>query len=546
MYSCLVSGASQVTLTGSDWRHAVAYWPGMVAGLLGPRPDGSVAPCAATPRQSKYGARRRKKAKGGKDEQGRGGTKRKRASPPAPSLYMAAVVAGDETDTDGETWVHDPVAPVDRNQSNYKNAFGSMPLHDAVLEVVCRAAVLVGHLCGDNVDRGLGMLQSEAEALGDEAYEFLTKYVAALLGASHNSKVHRLAYHLLMALMFHGNLTEGDTSVNEMIHKLCKVMYSRTNKKVDGYTLQMLRCEQTLSLVLDEARAEMAAMSDAPAARDAPAAGDAPDAGEDPPRVEADADGVEEDAEASEADDMAALRAWDGGEDLLSDADGTLDSGDEDMEWGGSKSDGPAKRLSGMRVNVVALAAGMAGGVLAGLGALLGVQGGEVLVVRTGAWINPVCEWGAELKAQRIHTTKKNHGAPWYDHVRYKDPAKPEDILYGHAQLSIFAVGGNSVEALVVQRLVPATAHPDCVRTRFHAQRLRWAMEDGAMVPALAVVLLKNVCRLEQIEPDMAPLTERSGMFFKPDLPQTAGEWRSRRFFINPHHTWTSAPQLEL
>lgn len=43
--SCLVPPSfTQTTLTGSDWRSAVAYWPAMVAGMFDRRHDASVAP----------------------------------------------------------------------------------------------------------------------------------------------------------------------------------------------------------------------------------------------------------------------------------------------------------------------------------------------------------------------------------------------------------------------------------------------------------------------------------------------------------------------
>eukprot|EP00170_Pyropia_yezoensis_P000729 contig_3425_g730 len=166
-------------------------------------------------------------------------------------LYsLAACLAGasDCTGDEAECDDHQPVI-VNAAGAMYEKAFPGMSISDAVLEVVCRAAALTGRLCGDNRAPGMTITEKEAKELADEAHTFITKYVAGLLGAMNTSMFHRLANHLFAALMDHGNLTDGDTSVNEGLHKKCKRMYARKNKKVDDYTLQMLHACETLSHV---------------------------------------------------------------------------------------------------------------------------------------------------------------------------------------------------------------------------------------------------------------------------------------------------------
>lgn len=97
-----------------------------------------------------------------------------------------------------------------------------------------------------------------------------------------------------------------------------------------------------------------------------------------------------------------------------------------------------------------------------------------------------------------------------------------------------------------MQRMVLADADVDCVRTRFGYKRLQWAMDDHASTPSLAVVEEADVLLLEQVELDFVPLTEKDGLFAKPESPTTGDEWRRRRFFVNPLHTWTSAPVNDL
>ena len=108
----------------------------------------------------------------------------------------------DDTLSGGEEAEDDaPVPTVSDREREYKDLFGDMPTHDAVLEVVCLAASLMGKLCGDNKEEGYSMTQSESEELANDAYSFVTKYVRVLFGPVNTTKMHTLAYHLLDELL---------------------------------------------------------------------------------------------------------------------------------------------------------------------------------------------------------------------------------------------------------------------------------------------------------------------------------------------------------
>lgn len=504
-------------MTGNDWRYVVAYWPTMVAGLFQRRDVASVAPCAATLRQSRYGAAKRKKNQ-------KKGSKRARSASPVGAEAIAALVAGSSDVSDGENEevnVQHPFA----SRRAYHEAYGTAPVGDAVLEVVCRAAALSGRLCGDNCLPSQDMTEHAAMDLAKEAYEFVTLYVAALLGDVHHSKEHRLSYHLFAALTNHGNLVDGDTSANELLHKTCKRMYARTNKKHDDYTLQMLRAEQTLASCINEAVTEQVG-----------------------PRGEEESAGLGESGE---------LQDWTGGP-LHLPEDGDEDSDGD--EYGGGIVSGQAyadaarlatgkldsadmgrRRVKGRRARVGDLVAAAERNTLAGLASALGVSDEESLVVGNSVAFCPTLEWGASLERQRAHAAASNNGAPWYDYIRYKDPKTPNKVLHGLVRLVVLGVGNRSTRSLVVQRLDDAASDENCVRTRFGFRRLKWVLEEGNSVPELAVVEVADVLRLEQVEPDFVPFTELYGLFVKPHLPTTAHEWRERRFFTNPFHPWTSA-----
>lgn len=508
-------------MTGSDWRYVVAYWPAMVAGLFQRRDDASVAPCAATLRQSRYGAAKRKQNKK---------TASKRARSPSPvggAEAIASLVAGGSDYSGGENEECRVQHPVMSGRA-YNEAYEGAPVSDAVLEVVCRAAALSGSLNGDNCLPSQFMTEQAASDLAKEAYEFVTLYVSALLGHVHDSKEHRLAYHLYAALTNHGNLVDGDTSANELLHKTCKRMYQRTSKKHDDYTVQMLRAEQTLACCISEALVEQVGHR-----------------------------GQEEDAGLVGSDD---LPDWTGGALQLPD-DGDEDSG-SDCDGGGlvtgqayvdaavlvtgqlGTADRTCRRTKGRRARVADLVAAAKGNILAGLATTLGVSDAESLVVSSSIAFSPTLEWGASLDRQRVHAADSNYGAPWYDYIRYKDVSTPSQVQHGLVRLVLLGVGNKSTRSLVVQRMEAAVSDERCVRTRFGFRRLKWVMDDGAGVPSLAVVSLSDVLRLEQVEPDFVPFTERHGLFVKPTMPDTPREWRERRFFTNPFHPWTSAPVM--
>jgi len=54
--------------------------------------------------------------------------------------------------------------------------------------------------------------------LSDKAHDFVKRYVRVLFGAINSTKLHKLAFHLGDELRRRGNLTEADTSINEMLH----------------------------------------------------------------------------------------------------------------------------------------------------------------------------------------------------------------------------------------------------------------------------------------------------------------------------------------
>ena len=250
-------GVIQPTYKGRQWRHGVIYWPFMLAGLIGPPDDDDdddeVASPVAPPRR-----RRRSSSAGSCSTAGspvRPRFCRSREVDDAESPVPNSDNGTDDTMSDADEAAAKGSVPNPlrkKNRAEYKRVFKGKAVHEAVLHVVCSLTRLMGKMCGDNTAPGAMRTEAEAAALQQEAKMFVTDLVRVLFGAVNTTKMHRLAFHLMQELLLRGNLEEGDTSTNEMLHKLLKAMYRVTNKHPDNFQVQMMRCEQTLLHILTE------------------------------------------------------------------------------------------------------------------------------------------------------------------------------------------------------------------------------------------------------------------------------------------------------
>jgi len=162
-------GTTQATLKGRQWRHGIIVLAFMVAGLISRREAGSKEPC--DPPTGK-----RKRASSGSSRSPLPKGKQRTADP------VAGSDAGSDASSDagsdagscatrsdgGEEGEETPVILPEYLSSEYQDVFPNMPTHDAVLNVVCRGALLMGKMCQDNVAEGaeLHIEQVHQGALG--------------------------------------------------------------------------------------------------------------------------------------------------------------------------------------------------------------------------------------------------------------------------------------------------------------------------------------------------------------------------------------------
>ena len=451
-------------MTGRLWRHGLTMMPHMMAGVGGPVEALPVQHVDAAP-TAVHAADGR--PPGDQEEElddgyGPGGAVLEAADEVLPEPHARDIVSSDK----------------------YRRLYGTLPLHRAVLDVYCRMALLGGRLMGDNVADTTRMSEHQMRALAAEAQEFIVEYVDLLFGPVHTTKAHRLANHLLAALLGNGNLWEGDTSENEALHGPCKKMYARTNKRGPSIVLQMMRAAETQAEVLRELR--------------------------------------ELDAEESEGGD--------GLHDLL-----------EDSTEGGDVLAVPELPLPrshrGLRMSIAA-AERLPG--MSRLGWLLGKGPDCSLVVSSSFTFSCTFEWGAASEVQTACATDSYLGKPRYDHIWYLDDAGRRCL--GWVRLVVRKLDGMVDDFAVVRRLAEVPSIPRCSLTWAGCKRMAW-MFDGPDLewPALARVQLTHVLRVEHVVADFQDLGDRHGLRAVPsNIPDTAAERRAQRFFTNHFYPFTS------
>jgi len=529
-------------------------WAFMVAGLLGRRLPGSVHQCFESQRR-----RRRRDA--------RSSPGRRSASTSGAQLTADGDGSGEEfetkSDVDSKMSHEDrggralsdvstdetmpcveeraedaPVQHAAESSEAYKVLLGGRPTHEAVLQVICLTAQLMGKLCGDNMS-GDGRMSEGAElALQRETYDLVCHYVAELFGPINRTKMHALAFHLMDELLNRGNLVEADTSVNEALHGQLKAIFEITNKHTTSFAVQMLRCDQTLAhIVAEDTDGKTRAASVLPSASREPVRG--AEVG---------------DSFTQKRHHPAARHLPDENENSCTSVDGAAEDADNQADNDGER---PAKRsrtaassgrrrrrrrvrVRGHRVALEDLLT-RDGWRLQEIAELLGASNQQHQIVAKSLKFDAVLGWRTERLDQHIRAAPDLYRKPWYDHIVYRDAACPGQPQVGLVRLIVRAVGGTRRDAIIVQRMRTAEPQNGCVLSSFGCRRLKWAVNDKTGFPSLAIVNLIDVERLEHVVPDFEDLCERHGLRGTPTtIPDTPRERLLQRYFFNIFFSWTS------
>lgn len=304
---------------------------------------------------------------------------RTRLSPPPP----ASVATGDGT--------------------AYQSLFGDMPVQDAVQNMFCQIAQLGGMLCGDNMADTVHTTGRQASAMVDAAF-CVGRSIQVLLGPVHTSKHHRLMWHLRGEPEGRGNLWEGDTSRYVSLHKVCKKMYLRSNKRGPTLAMQMMRGEQAQTEILRGLTGG-----------------------------ETDDDAVSEDEERVEQVNAMHTARVDG-VDVF-----------------------PYSVLH-MSTRGVRIAVGVVSAlpVLQDLPTRLEMDVAETVVGAKTLKFNPKFEWGAQSRIQFLRATTSFNAKPYFDHLRYK--ADNGEVHWGEARLVLRRVGPRSASVRCCEAHVRCSA----------------------------------------------------------------------------------------
>lgn len=457
-YSCFVPPKDkQPTMTGRSWRHFSVHWPHIIAGLIGPADPERLA--QLTPPESSS----RRTAAGSTDD-GVGMEDDEDAHQPMPAGISTA------------------------EGSPYYEYFGQIAVEDAVQEMFCQIAELNGLFFGDNMQDTVHITGTEVTAMTHAAFN-VGRCAQILLGPLHTSKLHRLMRHLQSELELRGNLWEGDTSRNESLHKVCKKMYLRSNKRGPTLDLQMMRGEQAQTEILR-------GLSD----------GDSEDGDE-----SADEERVEEDSivAAAGAPDVNVIPP-------------------------------DVRQLNSRGVSVVVGELCVLPG-LSKLAELLELDEAQTVVVSKTIKFNATFEWGAPSEVQYLRATTAFNGSPWFDQIRYK--GTNGEVCWGEARFVLRRVGPAIRHCVVVRRFRKvAPARPVCALSSHGCQRLGWDFEnETGLWPSLEIVDIGRVLRLENIVPDWRDLVERFDIDAMPSKKHAqSDEYRHERFFVNTFYPWTS------
>lgn len=453
----------QATMNGRSWRHFVVHWPHMVAGLAGP----------ADPQHLLSTLR---------------GSERETAQ------TLAAACVDEVADNSGPEEDHQPTPCGFKmgEGSDYHSLFGDMPVQDAVQDMYCQAALLSGRLFGDNAADVTQLSGTQVESMVAAALK-LGRSIQVILGPVHTSKLHRLMFHLRAELQNRGNLSQGDTSVNESLHKVCKRMYARSNKRGPTLLMQMMRGEQSQMEILR-------GMDDNEGSDDRDVA-DAVDDEELTERIHAARDG--------NLPDVVNI---------------------------------PPVVLQmstrGIRVTLEEVT-GLPG--LMNLPELLEVDPATTVTVAKTLVFAPRFEWNAVRDAQYLRATPSFNGRPWYDHLRYL--SVDGEVCWGQARLVLRRIANTTRHCIVVWRMRRAEARQGCVLTAHGCQRLAWHVPfPGSLWPSVDILDVEQILRLEHVLPDWRDLADRRGIdAMDSETVLTSAERSQARFFVNAFFPWTSS-----
>ena len=321
-----------------------------------------------------------------------------------------------------------------------------------------------------------------------------------LFGQHRKPKIHKLMAHLLEEFMLRGNVQDGNTGLNEALHKALKKAWLRTNTRREEYSLQMLMAEQMAGL-LSYTRSAVVV--------------DHEDLLQDPAS-----------APAGDAVGLHGQEAADEGADVVVVPAAACAPSAPSAALPVPTMNAVCGRERNLTVSALAEEQG-----LDGLADVLQVDEYSDVTL-SGAVSLTSGARRRDAKKQILRASPNFYGAPHFSWFEYQD--EDGTTRRGRARAVLSRVGDAIGRVVVFERLTTADPEPDCPFFAYGCRRLRWVTRQGQGGPVHGVVRLDAISRLLCVEHDWADWVVRHGLKVMPvEVPRSAKEVHERRFFIN-------------
>lgn len=346
---------------------------------------------------------------------------------------------------------------------------GDSEEHRDVARCICELVALTNSIFSTKHASG-GITLSEATVLARKAHTWVVELFQPLLGPSHTAKLHRLSAHLLDEFRLRGNVFDGNSALNESLHKAVKASYKCTNKRRGQFIEQLIVNEQVHSLIIED---------------------------------EADCSDSSDDSEGATKASAVAVGAR------------------TRRRHTRHRRRRYTRKQSVARIEENRM--------LPGLATALGCDSSTLLCPHSSLYFGgPYLRNGRQQYT--IRASPCFHGSPWHDWVRYR--AQDGTVRVGQAAVVLSNRRG-TWQRLAVRRAENAAPVPHCVLSSYGCQRLRWDVTPAGDT-ALDVLKVEDILRWLVVEYDWEDLSERHGVTVMPDaVPSTVDELRATRFFVN-------------
>lgn len=388
----------------------------------------------------------------------------------------------------------------------YHSVWKDTPIDEAITAMFAEYAVLHAELSGYVCSTApLPLTLQVGKCIADRAKRFVTLYVTPILGPQHSTKVHKLLRHVMDAIRMHGNINNGNSGVNERMHKEAKPYYARTNKDTSDFTRQLVIQAHGAHIIQQRISADnqtAAADVDSPARED---------------DFDEDMASDQEDAEVLNDADSAAGRVQP------------------------TVSDGPAAAVNvGIRSRAYHLRAVPLSSVsqrpgLAGIAAALGLPEDAHVRLSSRTKINATFDCGLN-RLQLLYASPSFRGEPWYDCVLYQSTEDPACASVGEVRAIVRRPEG---DAVVLAPMDAVPGEPRCPLVARGCTRLAWSALDDQADVCLKAVPLSSIRRVLHVVPDFGDLAKRGGLDAEPArLDDPVEDRLAMRFFINAFYPW--------